>query len=196
MGISIHYKGKLNNTILLPTFIDEMEDISKDMNWKYHFLENDIFLPNTAKIENGNISGHLPLKGISIKIHPKAENLDFYFDKNGNLRNLISACFSKEDEINPNSASIKTQFAPIEIHILIINLLKYIKSKFIANLEVIDEGDFWETGDKLLLQHKFDYLNSAFDKVAGLINEIQIRNNETPEQILARLLEAIKRLEN
>ncbi|MBU0474773.1 MAG: hypothetical protein KKF62_11485 [Bacteroidetes bacterium] len=196
MGISIHYKGKLNNTTLLQPFIDEIEDISKDMNWDYNLFENDITLPNTSKIENGIISGHLPLRGISINIHPKAESLYFYFDKNGNLRNLISACLSKEDEIKPNSTSIKTQFAPIEIHITIINLLKYIKSKFISNFEVNDEGEFWETDDILLLRQKFDYLNSALNKVAGLIDEMQIRYNETPDAILARLMEVLKRLNN
>jgi len=48
MGISIHYKGKLNNTTLLQSFIDEVEDISKDMNWDYNLFENDINLPKTS----------------------------------------------------------------------------------------------------------------------------------------------------
>ena len=54
--------------------------------------------------------------------------------------------------------SVKTQFAPTEIHISIIKLLKHLKNKYILDLEVLDEGCYWETEDNKLLNKKFPFL--------------------------------------
>jgi len=40
----------------------------------------------------------------------------------------------------------------------VIKLLKYIQKKYVDNLEVIDEGDYWQTKDAILLKGKFDFL--------------------------------------
>ena len=44
--------------------------------------------------------------------------------------------------------SVKTQFDSPDTHIWIIGLLKYLKKRYIANLEVRDEGEYWETGNR------------------------------------------------
>jgi hypothetical protein len=76
--------------------------------------------------------------------------------------------------------SVKTQFLSAEMHVMIIGLLKYIKEHHIPNLEVKDEGEYWETGnypaleDKMrVIQEKIDYLSRElsseyFGGMAGL----------------------------
>lgn len=58
---------------------------------------------------------------------------------------------------------MQTQFAGIEVHLKIIYFLKEIKSHF-STLIVIDEGEYWESEDKLLLQKHFDDYFIAAEK--------------------------------
>ncbi|NWF49313.1 MAG: hypothetical protein HXY49_02080, partial [Ignavibacteriaceae bacterium] len=85
MGITIHYKGQLNNPMLCNSVIDELKDISEIMNWEYSIMDKDWGKPLTAELlyyENRvEISGHLPLKGILINLHPGCEALSIMFDK-------------------------------------------------------------------------------------------------------------------
>ena len=187
MGITIHYKGRLNNLDLIEPFCNEIEDIAKDMDWKYNLLENDLQKPNLSRIENGEIIGHIPLKGISLSLHKDAETLSFYFDKEGNIRNIVSMAILSEVEINESTDYIKTQYAPIQIHITIIKLLKYIKSKYINNLQVIDEGEYWVSENEELLKKKFDFLNENINEVGNLLNNIEFNNDDSIETMVDRI---------
>ena len=90
MGITIGYKGKLRDPRSMDQFCDELKDISSDMEWSYEIIDEDINKPNTSYFdEDGEIRGHIPLKGISIKVHPQCETLSFFFDSRGNIRNLV-----------------------------------------------------------------------------------------------------------
>ncbi len=62
--------------------------------------------------------------------------------------------------------SIKTQFLSPDIHIWIVGLLKYLQRQYFANLEVDDEGGFWETGDRAALEAKVRLLNEKMDDLA------------------------------
>jgi len=188
MGITIHYKGKLNNPDLLNTFCDEIKDIAKDMNWSFNTFDNDLNKSNSSYLDkNGNIKGHIPIKGLNVTIHPKAESLSFLFDKNGNLRNLLVMTYKNGNESEVSNIFIKTQFVPIEIHITIIKLLEYIKKKYISNLEVIDEGNYWETRDKNILEEKLSFLNKEIDQIGNIISEIIVDGTDSPEAILRKI---------
>ena len=50
---------------------------------------------------------------------------------------------------------IKTQFAPAEIHIRVVRLLKEIAPQFV-NLTVEDEGEFWESESRDVLAGHLD----------------------------------------
>jgi len=194
MGITIHYKGKLNNLDLLNTFCDEIKDIAKDMNWSFNTINNDLNKPNSSYMdENGHIKGHIPIKGVNVIIHPKAESLSFLFDKNGNLRNLLMMTYKNGKESEGSYIFIKTQFAPIEIHITIVTLLVYIKKKYISNLEVIDEGNYWETHNKKILKEKLSFVNKKIDKLRTLISEIKIDGTDTSETILRKIENVLKK---
>ena len=188
MGITIHYKGKLNNPDLLNTFCDEIKDIAKDMNWSFNTFDNDLNKPSSSYLDkNGNIKGHIPIKGLNVTIHPKAESLSFLFDKNGNLRNLLVMTYKNWNESEVSNIFIKTQFVPIETHITIIKLLEYIKKKYISNLEVIDEGNYWETRDKNILEEKLSFLNKEIDQIGNIISEIIVDGTDSPEAILRKI---------
>jgi len=195
MGITIHYKGKLNNPALVYSVTDELKDISEIMNWEYSILDKDWNLPLTAEfLQRGNrveITGHLPLKGIRINLHPKCESLSVFFDKDGNLQSVLGMVLNRNEDKKSDSdyLFIKTQFAPPEIHITIIKLLKYLKDKYIPDLNVIDEGSYWETEDKEVLIRKILFLNDKMDQVEEIISSIKNDLNQLSKDEAIKLLE-------
>ncbi|MEJ2053745.1 MAG: hypothetical protein P8X42_07475 [Calditrichaceae bacterium] len=151
MGISIHYRGKLKNLTDIDLLVDDFKDFAEIMGWEYRILNEDWSKTNTAKIKASEqiteIKGHLPLKGINLSLHPDCEALDLYFNPDGNLLSPISACLINEGEmdIEDSWVFVKTQYAPPDIHIAVVNLLDFLKNKYVPDLEVLDEGEYWET---------------------------------------------------
>ena len=111
MGITIHYKGKINSPELIDSFCDEVKDILQSMEWAYTVID-----------EHEYHSANL-LKGFFIQPHENSEYLQLIVDLQGNLRNGFWIEHFKNNDSPSYSIHIKTQFAPIEIHISIIKLL-------------------------------------------------------------------------
>jgi hypothetical protein len=86
---------------------------------------------------------------------------------------------------------VKTQYAGSEIHMLIIHLLKYLNSKYFTDFNLIDEGQYWETGDKDLLRKTFDEYNLAIRAFSSSLESIPINPTETIEKYLERLVKII-----
>lgn len=180
MGITIHYQGKLNQPDLADEFCEELADIAKAMDWNYNPINDE---PDSEPV---------PLKGIVISPHEKSEPLVFTFDPEGNLRNAFMMRFADEEPDLTRYNHTKTQFAPIDVHIAIIKLLKYIQLKYMDNLEVMDEGSYWETGDKKLLKQKIDFLNAKMDELADLLETIEIEKEDTAESLADKIENILK----
>jgi len=180
MGVTIHYKGKLNSADDIDSFCEEMEDIAKSMGWKCSAFDFD---------DKSNV----PLKGVIIGPHEKSEPLPFMVDKNGFLRNPFMLEFSKGDDEFTWFNHIKTQFAPIENHIAVIKLLKYIQQKYISNLDVYDEGEYWQTGNEKILKRKIDFLNSVMDQLEDVLSTIEIEEGSSAESIVDKIEEVLKK---
>jgi hypothetical protein len=173
MGITIHYRGKLNSPELRDSVCDELTDIAIEMDWKYYPIVN-----NKDSV-----------KGIIISPHPKSEALSFLFGKDGGLKDFRPWEYNNknEEKIDDSYLSVKTQFAPIEIHIAIIKLFKYLKKKYISNLKVYDEGKYWDTEDEELLREKISFLNRMMDEIEGLLNEVKTVKGETAESFIKKI---------
>lgn len=194
MGISIHYQGKLKSIKLIPSLCEEIADIATDMSWKYQIMDGDLEKENTAYFsEDGEIKGHLPLKGIIVNIHPKCESLSLLFDNQARLSSLICLISNIKGEEKGRIISLKTHFAPIEVHITIIKLLKYIKAKYMTELKVSDEGEYWEKEDPKLLQEKRDFLNKKLNDIGEAFRSLEKIDNESGEMLLKRIEELLKK---
>ncbi|MBN2355773.1 hypothetical protein JXO59_06645 [candidate division KSB1 bacterium] len=196
MGITIHFQGSLKDTNQVKELVEEMVDISKSLEWEWQVLDEDWTMPMTARLvhskDGAEIIGHLPIKGISINIHPDCEPLMLFFDSNGAITTPISMILFDEGKIERNaiSSSVKTQFAPADIHITIIKLLKYLKKRYIPDLNVIDEGEYWQSEDEEQLMKKQAFLNEKIDAVKDVLSTIKKDKNYTAER-LADLIEKI-----
>jgi hypothetical protein len=180
MGVSIHYRGRLNDIALLPQLCEEISDIADSMGWSATTLDDDWAKPPDATLMTGGIiEGHLGLKGIQITPHPDSESLALFFDRSGELRCPLTMLMILNGTLQPANAwvTIKTQFSNPGTHVWIVGLLKYLKRHYLANLEVSDETGYWDIGDKreleentALLNDKLQYFSSAI--TAGRMGDL------------------------
>ena len=175
MGVSIHYRGRLNDATLLPALSEELDDIADAMGWHSTRLDDDWTEPANAQLvgnsNGGQIDGHLGLKGIQITPRPKGESLSFFFDREGALRSPMNTVLILDGTLKPEQAwiSVKTQFLSPEIHVWIIGLLKYLKKRYISDLDVSDEGNYWDTGDIDKLREKMDLIDAKIECISDTL---------------------------
>ena len=192
MGVTIHYRGRLDDISLLESLRDELADIAETLGWPSATLDDDWSEPPDASLGSGGvISGHLGLRGITISPHPGSESLDLFFDREGTIRSPMTVLMLLDGTLTPETAceSIKTQFANADSHIWVIGLLKYLKKKYISDLEVNDEGHYWETGERDKLEQTIAFLNGKIEDVASALESEALGDLKelSAEDIAARI---------
>ncbi len=195
MGVSIHYRGRLNDVGQLNRLCEELADIAAVMGWESTKLDDDWEQPVDARLHGSptgaRIDGNLGLKGILIEPGEGAESPSFFFDSEGNLWCPVTRALVLEGTLKPEDAwvSVKTQFASPEIHVWIIGLLKYLKKRYISGLEVSDEGRYWETGDIRLLKEKMDFINEKIEHISRGLSSSRFGDvaGLSAEEIAARI---------
>lgn len=167
MGITIHYRGRLKSPTLYTALLTEVKDICDISNWNYTIIptynKSDKALPELDENE---------LKGISFTVAPGCEPVMFFFNNEGILRGPFSD-YWKEEPLP--WLFTKTQFAGPGAHVLLCTFLKYIFEKYFDQYEVMDEGDYWQTGDQKNLEAKMGLINSALDKIENTVENLKDR---------------------
>jgi len=194
MGLSIYYKGNFNKEASLSELIEEVKDIAEIHKWKYHIFDREFPAQNTDE-ENWR-----DLYGISFT-PPGCETIDIVFNFRRKMTNVVMLCYfnnnpGTEKPENIYDLAVKTQYAGIEIHKLVIHLFKYLEKKYFTDFEMTDEGHYWETGDEIKLKERFDCYNFIVDSVAGTFSEFPKLENENMEDYLSRILKEIAKNKN
>ncbi len=169
MGITIHYGGRLAEPGRIREFTEELADIGRSMDWETQVFDHSWEEPVTLRMSNDGehrrVVGNSGLKGVSIHPHPDSETFFFTFNAEGFLdyptRILLQIPFFGENG-TPHLWG-KTQFAGPAVHIQMIRLLRYLKRKYIPDLWVTDEAEFWESENEATLVERMDFLNGAID---------------------------------
>ncbi|RLD26927.1 MAG: hypothetical protein DRI54_01955 [Bacteroidetes bacterium] len=191
MGLSIHYTGCFTNAELLPQMIEEVKDIAEIYHWEYQIFESEFQDIDFKKSSYGQ-----KIYGISFK-PPDCETVSLTFLSNGRMSSVPNLKFYG-NSVDPSEQkylymlSVKTQYAGIGVHKVIIHLLKYLDEKYFQDLEVIDEGQYWETGDDQLLQQIFDRYNKMMDNFASALENSPISASENYEDYFERLIKYIQ----
>jgi len=191
MGITIHYRGRIDNIEDVDQLSCEIKEFAKILDWDIREWNENWHLPNSAALEKEGdkleISGHVPIRGVSVIPHPGCEPLFLTFNNKGTLASSINMVMMAEDEIETDRVwlSTKTQFASSDIHAGLIKLLRFVKSKYISNLEVHDDGRYWESEDMAVLEELFTRVGSAIDSLPDSLNLITKKElkDRTPEEI-------------
>jgi hypothetical protein len=184
----------------IKTICDELVVIADGMGWNHTRLDEDWTQLADVTIEatahGSQINGHLPLKGIGLTLKPKCETLQFFFDSNGNLRDPISMPNIREEILKPEEywISVKTQYAGPETHIWIIELLKYLKKVHLPDLDVRDEGAYWETGNFEILKEKMGLVGEKIAAVSAALSRVTKDHIESfSADEVAHMIEALLR---
>jgi hypothetical protein len=191
MGITIYYKGTLTDIKRINDITSEVKDICQIMKWKFQELDDDWSLPIDGALDkNGKhlkITGDLGLKGIGFQPHKDSEWLNLYFDNKGIICTpLFKAMYSNEPDKVSSFNGIKTQFAPVHTHITVVKLLRHLKNKYIHDLEVIDDGGYWETDNVEKLESARNSIFGAMDKLENALGTFSGKSTESmsPEEIV------------
>ena len=192
MGLSIHYSGDFKQGASLSSMIEEVRDIAEVYNWKYN-IYNDTFIKGALAKKDYNQD----IYGISFT-PPNCETVSIEFLSNGKMSSSTLLKFYGKNNEKPEHEylymlSVKTQFAGIEIHKLIIHLFKYLSKKYFTNFKVVDEGQYWETGDEKILQEMFTRYVDLLDSFSSAIETYPRENNEAFEVYFSRLLSQIQK---
>ncbi len=92
--------------------------------------------------------------------------------------------------------SAKTQFAGSTTHKLIVHLLKYLSKKYLNEFNVIDEGNYWETGDEILLEQTFEKYNYFLNAVGDALEYTPLKEGEDFETYFLRIMKQINDRKN
>lgn len=145
MGVTIHFEGKLKGESSYNYVLKEAEKLAKKNKFQiYKLEEEDVKLLRVKNEEEWYYYG--PVKGVEMFPHQNSEPLRLEFDRDLYIQEFV-----------------KTQYAPIDTHILIIKFLRKLSKHFLY-LEVFDEGEFFETNDVSVLELHRENIAKVIDE--------------------------------
>lgn len=191
MGISIHYSGSFNKEAVLADLITEVKEVAETFKWEYHiYLEDFPLKKNVSESYDGKIYG------ISFT-PPECETVSICFLSNYRMSSQMHYMLYGHSEIQSEKdylymLFVKTQFAGTDIHKTIIELFRYLnKRNYFSEFNLIDEGEFWETGDEKLLEQKFKINGDLIDNFALAIKATSMKQQESYESYFERIMKMI-----
>jgi len=204
MGVTIHYRGHIDSLDQLPSLSEELMEFAESMGWRSVRLDDDWDKAPDANLEvsaeGANITGNLGLKGVIIIPETDGESLSFTFDRDGAIRSPMGMVSILDGSLEPedDSVSVKTQFAGPKFHTWVGGLLKYLKKKYISDLEVRDEGEYWESGDLDKLKAKMAFLNDKINFLSDRLNSVTLGDTTglSAEEIADRIESVLRDLDN
>jgi hypothetical protein len=193
MGLSFHFSGRLRQAENLSAMIAEVKDVSDVYGWKYRVYESrfpDDSFENQTSFEN--------VYGISFT-PTNCETVSFAFLSNGTMVSPARISFFAEDEDETRRSyiymiSVKTQFAGVLTHQLLIRLIKYLNDKYFEDFKLDDESYYWETDDENLMRERFKLYDNLMDNVVLSLQTFPIEQDEDVVSYFDRLMKHIDNL--
>jgi len=134
--------------------------------------------------------------GHSFVVEPENESVNLLFNPQGELTSFMLEIMQHDGTLTKDQmwVSVKTQFGTVDAHIAIAKLLKYVQKKYIPNLIVKDEGEYWETESREHLVKKRAFLFGKLALVEKALKSIELDGNETSDQLVEKIERALKNL--
>ncbi|MFP4416551.1 MAG: hypothetical protein ACOC41_05245 [Chitinivibrionales bacterium] len=177
MGITIHYRGTLSDLSQLSSLTTELQDIAQSMQWQW----------STEKSSDGfaSLARDFNISGISLMPHTHCEPLFFFSNQDGELVDPRILALNP-GKTHHSWISIKTQFAPPQTHMWICGLLRYLKKNYLPDLEVVDEGGYWDTQKQEVLDSRLQLIARTMDVMEEELSSHESQDNHlyTPEEIV------------
>lgn len=185
MGVTIHYRGTVNDV----SQVELMEDRLLDLVFS---------LGGQATIWR-SFADHDPsrvVRGLLINLEPGQDTFSMLVSPEGHLTPLFQIEDAEKSPFDgPPYCFVKTQFGSLQGHVTIVHLLDELRGRFCSNLEVLDEGEYHGNRDIHQLARNLQRHRSAIDSMAEGLREhgLSVEAVEDPE-ILALRIERIANL--
>lgn len=147
MGVTIHFEGRLKDEAAYQDLVNLVSSVASQEYWRSETIDlKEGTLQRVRDEQDWDYTG--PTKGIVIYPHDDCEPVRFEFDKDLYFQDWT-----------------KTQFAGIGCHLKVIDLLRRVQPYF-QELNVEDEGEFWETGSEETLRTHFETIQRVLEEMA------------------------------
>ncbi|MBU1014018.1 MAG: hypothetical protein KKG99_13545, partial [Bacteroidetes bacterium] len=168
------------------------QDIAGIYNWKINLYERQ-FPENSFGMPDYNQS----IYGVNFT-PPGCETISLCFLSNGSMSSHAHLKFYGKTNEQPEKEylymlSIKTQFANVETHQFIIQLFRYLNTKYFVNFTLTDDGRYWETNDIDILKTNFKRNSDLISGFSSALECVPIEKGETIENYFKRLLNLIQK---
>ncbi len=184
MGVTVHYRGSLADLSRVEDFEDRVIDLALAVGGNPRLWRSADERDSTRMV-----------RGLMVDLAPGQETTSLLISPEGWFIGLMQIEEAEKGSLKePPWCWVKTQFGPIEGHVALVELLTGIKREFAPNLEVTDEGGYWEHRDLAELQQKLAFIQNAIDALADALESDRLgpEAREDPE-ILATRIERLAR---
>lgn len=155
MGVTIHYSGQLAGEKEFKALMADAAELAQANGWQFEeFAQEHAELIRVEESQIRESTG--PTRGIAIVPHPESEPIFLEFDNK-----LYMQSFTK------------TQFAPIEVHVAVAEFLRAISRHFLR-FQVVDEAEYYDTGDTSLLESYRKQISDAIARFARNADKIEM----------------------
>ncbi len=192
MGLSIHYNARFNKEADLAELIAEVRDIAEILKWDY-FIFSEEFPPG----ETDNQSHDGDLYGIDFT-PPGCESVSLCFLSNRRMSDIVHLkLYGESDDEEERKylymLATKTQFADVSVHKAIIHLFRHLVDKnYFEEFNLIDEGEYWETGDEKLLESKHETLGTLIDNFSLAVQSVPSLQGESYINYFERIVKLVQ----
>jgi hypothetical protein len=182
MGVTIHYRGRLADLTRIEDFEDRLLDLALEVGgqaqiWRSHADQD----PRRV------------VRGIILNLAPGQDSTSLLVSPEGWLIGLTDIEDAERGRLTePPWCFTKTQFGPVEGHVALVEMLAELRREFVPDLEVSDEGGYWETRDLAELGRRRGVVQQAIDAMAdGLQRHGLSREAAEDPDILMKRIERI-----
>ncbi len=182
MGITISYRGRLADLARIEDFEDRLLDFALEVGgmaqiWRSHADEK----PQRV------------VRGLILDLAPGQEPTSMLISPEGWLIGLTDIKDAEAGRLKePPWCFTKTQFGPLEGHVALVEMLAALRHEFLPDLEVTDDGRYWETHDLAELTRRRSTSQEAMDAITqGLERHGLSREAAEDREILHRHIDRI-----
>ncbi len=185
MGIAIHYRGSIDDLGGVEILEDRITDL--------------VFALGGRATIWRSYADHDPsriVRGLMIEMVPGQETFSLLISPEGHLTPLFQIEDAEKAPFDePPYCFVKTQFGSTAGHIAIVHLLDALKQGYCSNLEVSDEGEYYEDRDVGKLTKKMRLLADATHSLADGLREYGLSEEAAEDpNIVASRIERIAKL--
>jgi hypothetical protein len=164
MGVTIHYRGTIQDRSLIETFEDRIVELALEFDGYARIWRT------SSKTKPERV-----VRGVLLNLAPGHETGSFLVAPEGWLVPMHAAEEAEEGRMAERPwIACKTQYGPIEAHVMFVALLEALKREFIPDLEVRDEGGYWGTRDLEALRRRRGTVEVAADAFARELRATRI----------------------